>query len=392
VRLLAIAVLALSPCLARQGWGIEKELVVSSDGDSCSQLAETLPSDEAMSQSTATFISLSNSGFVADACTCCDCARQEALEKAVAGSHKGLFYDNDFSYLCDPCYCDWYPGDNLKRRTIGDWITVDGGGQYRIRHHAERNIRGLGLTGNDDDFLLHRTRLYVNAELGSRLRFYGEMWIAFDIHRGGFLYDTIGGRYYGDRNDWLYEFEGGVQFGKNADGSDHSAGFWTVGLGRKFACLPWTPTLWAYYDWASGDNTVGNGYHHFQPLAHKYLGFMDLFGRRNIEDANLLLTMSPHKKLKLLAWYHWFQLQNSNDLPYGVTMQPYAGLTQADAGTGSPELGHELDLTATWQFSPRLAVLFGYSHFWSGDFYSTTTNVPYDGDADFFYTQAHLNF
>ena len=33
----------------------------------------------------------------------------------------------------------------------------------------------LGLTGADDDFLLHRTRLYVNAELGSRVRFYGEM-------------------------------------------------------------------------------------------------------------------------------------------------------------------------------------------------------------------------
>ena len=30
----------------------------------------------------------------------------------------------------------------------------------------EQNIRGLGLTGNDDDFLLQRTRLFVNAKYG----------------------------------------------------------------------------------------------------------------------------------------------------------------------------------------------------------------------------------
>jgi len=434
----------------------------------------------------------------------CGCKEMKALGKAVAGSHKGMFYDNNFDYLCDPCYSDWHLGDNLKRLAIGDLITLDVGGQYRLRSHNERNMRGLGLTGRDDNFLLHRTRLYMNTEIGSRVRVYGEMldavsnhefwaprpieenraelqnlfmdvaaidnyngtltarfgrqelvygnervispldwantrrtfegikllwegqdwdvdgfwvrplrrntvqldppnldremygiystykglpcdelqlyWLALDFHDAGFLYDTFGARLTGDRGPWMYEFEGALQLGRNTDGSSHSAGAFTLGLGRKFENVLWTPTMWLYYDWASGDDTVGNGYHHYQPLAHKYLGFMDLFGRRNIEDINVLLTMQPHEKLKLLFWYHYFQLQNTNDVPYSVTMTPFA------AGTGD-DLGQELDIVATVPFTPRMSVLFGYSHFYTGDFYA-----PGTGDADFFYTQFHVNF
>jgi len=431
-----------------------------------------------------------------------------------AKSHKGMFYDNNFDYLCDPCYGNGYLGDNLKRLGIGDAITVDVGGQYRLRSHHERNMRGLGLTGVDDDFLLHRTRLYVNTEIGSRVRVYAEMldavsnyenfgprpieenrtdlqnlfvdavamdnyngtltarvgrqelvygnqrmvspldwantrrtfdavkllwkgqnwdvdgfrsrplrrdtvqvdppnldremygmystykglpndkldlyWLALDFHDAGFLYDTFGARYSGNRGPWLYEFEGAAQFGQNADGSGHSAGAFTLGVGRKFDCALWNPTLWLYYDWASGDDTVGNGYHHYQPLAHKYLGFMDLFGRRNIEDANVLFTMQPHKKVKLLLWYHILWLANINDVPYNVNMTPFAGLAGGTAG--SRDLGQELDVIANFLIAPRVNLLFGYSHFFAGDFYATTPGVPYNGDADFFYTQFHVNF
>ena len=55
-------------------------------------------------------------------------------------------------------------------------------------------------------------------------------------------------------------------------------------------------------------------------------------------------------------------------------------------------IGHEIDLTATWEFSPRTAILFGYSHFFSGDYYKETPGVPHRGDADFFYTQFTVNF
>jgi len=298
---------------------------------------------------------------------CCSCKKYLALNKAVAGSHKPLFYDNNFAYICDPCYDDWWPGDHFKRRPIGEHITFDIGGQYRARLMNERNIRGLGLTGRDDDFLLHRTRLYVNGEFGKRVRLFAEMidadsnyenfaprpievnrtdmlnlfgdlllyddccgklwgrvgrqelqygaqraisaldwantrrnfegyktfwegrnwnidafytrpifpnarqvdspdydqefmgiystykgresdtfdfyYLVYNNGDANFNFDTVGGRWQGSRNEWLWEFEGAYQYGENSDGSDHAAGFWIAGLGHSFECCPWKPTL-----------------------------------------------------------------------------------------------------------------------------------------------------
>jgi hypothetical protein len=110
-----------------------------------------------------------------EACECPACqAQQTEVAKAVAGAYKPLFYNNDFAYIHDPDYDDWYPGDALKQIPLGDCWLVDIGGQYRARYHGERNHRGLGLTGRDDDFLLHRTRLFANARYSDWLRFYAE--------------------------------------------------------------------------------------------------------------------------------------------------------------------------------------------------------------------------
>jgi hypothetical protein len=455
----------------------------------------------------------------------CDCA---ALAAKAAGAYRGVHYANDFSYLGDPCYDDWHLGERLKRMGVGECWTVDIGGEYRLRYHAEQNMRNsaavtnsLGLTGNDDEFLLHRTRVYLNAEHGRHFRFFGEMldavsefesnalprsieenraemqnlfaevrnvdlgagtiaarlgrqevllaaqrlvspldwantrrtfdgvcltwkgeawdvdglwlrpmrrnaahrtridppnleqqlygvygtykglcrdklelfWLAIDYENvapTGIRYDTLGTRYWGSTNDWLYEFEGGVQLGENADGTDHSAGYVTAGLGRKFPCAAFEPTVWLWYDWASGDDTVGNGFHHYEPLSHKYLGFMDLFGRRNIQDINVQATAALGDKTSLLFWYHYFRLVNQNDVPYNVNMTPFAGLPAGSSA--SKDLGHEFDVVITRTLTPRSSVLLGYSHFFAGDFFATTPGVPYRSDADFYYVQWHVNF
>ena len=88
-------------------------------------------------------------------------------------------------------------------------------------------------------------------------------------------------------------------------------------------------------------------------------------------------------------WYHYFRLENGNDVPYNVNMTPFAGLGPGSAG--SRDLGQEVDFVVTYAMGPRTSVLFGYSHFFAGDFYRTTA-VPYTGNADFFYTQFHVNF
>jgi hypothetical protein len=455
------------------------------------------------------------------ACDCCKkqkpcCACQKAKDKAdaldakVAGAHKGLFYNNDFSYLDDPQYDDWMPGDAFKRMNLNCLATIDVGGQYRMRHHSERNFRGLGLTGVDDDFLLHRTRLYGNAEVGDYFRFYGEMidaesnyenfapraievnrsdvqnlfvdarllenesgslsarvgrqellygeqrtispldwantrrtfegaklfWVGEDwnidafytrpvitdphnfdspdysqefmgvyatlkavedqtvdfyyigYNTPAFKFDTWGTRYFATREQWMFEVEGAAQTG-DFSGLDHLTGATTIGVGRNLDDgFDWSPVLWTYYDYAGGDNTLGNGYHHLFPLSHRYLGFMDLFGRRNIESFNAQLTLQPHERVKLLAWYHYLWLENRNDTPYNVNMTAFnPANTPADS-----ELGHEIDLLMTLTLHPRANLQVGYSHFFAGEYYELTPGVPHRGDADFWYTQAEFNF
>jgi hypothetical protein len=505
-------VLAASDSRGQRPHGLGIEALRSGDM-TLSTLDDAPAPDETYAASTDSNAVAEN--HAAEAAVECDCKKMKAVSKAAASAHAGVFWANNFGYLCDPCYCQPFLGDSLKRNCPNDWIAYDVGGQYRARYHNEHNFRGSGLTGVDDDFLLHRTRLYANVEVGQYFRFFGEMidaesnyenfaprgievnradalnlfgevllydngcgqlwgrygrfellagaqrtispldwantrrtlegglisWLGseWDVHAAWtrpvvvdphnfdsadqsqeitglystykgienetldlyfirysesaaateFDFNTFGLRYQGKRDAWMWEFEGAYQFGEVGSINQEGEAF-TFGLGREFACICWKPTLWAYYDWASGDTQVGgvgNGYHHLIPLAHKYLGFMDLFGRRNIKDANLLLTLNPHEQLKLLAWYHIFALENTGDVPYSVGMAPLV----ATPG-GSADLGQELDLVATWTFNERADVAFGYSHFFAGDFYATNGSVPFTGDADFFYTQFTVNF
>ena len=177
---------------------------------------------------------------------------------------------------------------------------------------------------------------------------------------GDFSLHTLGGRLYGSRGDWLYEVEGGVQFGRQSGlGLDQDAGFATGGIGRKYPKYPWTPTIWFYYDYASGNFPGGdfNRFNQLFPLAHKYFGFIDAVQRSNIESPNVLLTMKPHKKVNFVMWY-WYFLANS---PTDVV--PSIGGTPVQSTTRT-HLGDELDLIAKYAISPRSNILFGYSHFW----------------------------
>ncbi len=441
---------------------------------------------------------------------------KKKLKEKFTGTYKPLYFDNDFSYLCDPLNDNFVIGDRLKNISNAGLVKIDMGGEYRYRYHNESNHRGLGLTGVDDEFNLHRTRIFANAKVGQNFRLYGEFidaesngenfaprlievnradmlnlfvdatlmegsgsdltlrvgrqellygdqrvvspldwantrrtfegaklaWKSDDTSidtfwtnpvrispnsfdspdrdqefmgtyasrkmapgttgdfymlrylngRGAndFEYNTAGTRWNGTFGELLWLTEGAYQFGRNTDGSDHAAGATTVGLGRTMSQAQSKPTLWLYYDWASGDNDLGagNGYHDNFPLGHKYLGFMDLFGRRNIKDINLMFTSSPSQKLKLLAWYHYFSLANSGDSPYNIVGTPFNG----GNAPGSSDLGHEIDLMATWNINARNNVVFGYSHFFSGNYYGTTAGTPFQGDASFYYLQYSVNF
>jgi hypothetical protein len=90
----------------------------------------------------------------------------------------------------------------------------------------------------------------------------------------------------------------------------------------------------------------------------------------------------------LLAWYYYLMLDTRADTPYNVNMTPFAPASPP----ASRDLGHEIDLIATYNINARMDILFGYSHFESGDYYNLTPGLPFRGNADFFYVQYHWNF
>ncbi len=463
---------------------------------------------------------------VAD-CSCCNSSscskKKKAATAKMKGAFKGVFYANDFGYLNDRNYDGpSFIGDSLKGLHDG---RLDIGGELRLRSHNEQNIRGLGLTGADDDFFLTRYRMYADYQINDIFRFYGEYIYAvsggesiasrpieenrgdaqnlfldvnllddgrrkltgrvgrqellysgerlvspldwantrrtFDgarllytqgnlsidgfyvnpvrrdlahvdrwdatnrdvdfygfyaskakTHYGtvdffylglndkivDYTYHTIGKRVYGETGGGLlYDFESGYQFGENSNGSNHSAGYTTTGLGRQLNfCTKygkWSPTVWFWYDWASGEENFADvgrgddGFDHLFPLAHKYLGFMDLFGRRNINDVNVqFITPFLGPKTKLLLWYHYFFLDEKTT-PYNVNMRPFNTV----AAAGDRELGSEIDVLFSVALNPRNTVQFGYSHFFSGKYYRTTAGAK-DIDGNFIYFQYQTRF
>lgn len=230
-------------------------------------------------------------------------------------------------------------------------------------------------------------------------------YLGIDYQVPGASFHTLGSRLAGSRDSVLYEFEGGTQFGKNANGTDHTAGFFTAGLGRKLDInvggSSWKPTVWAWYDYASGEDTFaeagrfGDGFDHLFPLAHKYNGFMDLFGRLNLHDLNAqFITPVMGDRVSLLVWYHYFLLDELTT-PYNVNMTPF----NTTAAAADRELGHEIDVLFNIAINPRNSALLGYSYFNAGDYYDQTSGgtpgtngIPSISDAQFFYAQYQMRF
>lgn len=280
--------------------------------------------------------------------------------------------------------------DGVRAIYQGDAGSIDG---FYTQPVARLPATGGTLEWDNTASELHFYGLYAN-----RMKAIGESnldayYLAFDNDLRGFSYQTLGSRLWGTGDYFSYELEGGVQFGKNIDGSDHGAGFMTAGIGRQLdlAGGKWKPSVWAWYDWASGGKEFRpgeDGFHHLFPLAHKYNGFMDLFGRRNLNDVNFqFITPTPLEKVKLLVWYHYFFLDQATT-PYSVVMTPY----NITAPAGSKDLGSEVDFLATISVDPRTSVLLGYSHFAAGDYYSTTPGAVDIADADFFWAQFQWRF
>ena len=211
------------------------------------------------------------------------------------------------------------------------------------------------------------------------------------LNTGNSLVHTVGTRYIGDTNNFLYELEGMYQFGQRA-GRDISAFAVASGTGYRFAALPMNPQMWLRYDFASGtsnggDRTnTGNTFNQLFPFGHYYMGFLDRVGRQNIHDFNSQVTFHPQQWLTVIAQYHRFYLANKTDALYNA-----GGFASAQDLTGQSgsHVGDEMDLRFNIHVNRHQDVLLGYSKLWAGEYLKATKPGV---SPDLFYVQYSFRF
>lgn len=256
--------------------------------------------------------------------------------------------------------------------------------QRRQRDRADEDIDFYGAYATYKGIPKHGLDLYVLAieDSGNPIN--------PNFKRGDRNIYTLGSRFWGKRSGFDYEAELAGQWGHWA-GDTVQAWSWTVDGGYTFANCACQPRIGAGFDWASGDDNALDGkvqtFDQLFPLGHKYFGFLDLIGRKNVRAVNVNVSAWPvPKKVKARIAYHSFWLNEDTDALYNAG----GGAGRRDlTGTAGEDLGQELDLTVLWKLDEHSTFLLGYSHFWGGEFVQRT---GISEDADLLYVQYLFKF
>lgn len=194
----------------------------------------------------------------------------------------------------------------------------------------------------------------------------------------------VGGKF--GASGFGYDAEAAYQFGE-VGSADIAAYAFAGKIDYAFADVEYKPAVYVGFDYASGDDTAGDGdvetFNQLFPLGHAYFGFMDLVGRQNIMDFSAGFSAKLHDKVTFKADGHFFWLASDSDALYN------AGGGVARSGGVSEEVGQEIDLTIVYKVDTHLTLQGGYSHFFAGDFISDTGASD---DVDWFYFQTQYTF
>ncbi|MFO0929763.1 MAG: alginate export family protein [Gemmataceae bacterium] len=207
--------------------------------------------------------------------------------------------------------------------------------------------------------------------------------------RGVKTVHTWGARSAGIKDNWMWDLEAMVQGGDFSNQSLFAHAI-TTGAGYDFKDAWGTPQLWLYYDYASGDPTPGKGNLHqtFEqlfPFGHYYFGWLDLVGRKNINDFSAYMTVFPTKWMFTQVQVHNFYLDSGRDALYGANG---VALRQDKTGRAGKHVGQELDFIVNFHLSNHSDLLFNYSHMFAGSFLKRTATNSYQAmDPQAFYVQ-----
>lgn len=189
---------------------------------------------------------------------------------------------------------------------------------------------------------------------------------------------------------------------------DHRAYAFHVETGYTIEKSKLLPRFAVEFNQASGDknpsDTSNESFLNLFHTNHKFYGYMDVMGWKNMRNVALTARAKPFayldsslKKSVLRLDYHWFWLQTTQDLWYRANaITTVAAPAPAIRGSLPKDLGQEFDVTWTWSPSPPYEVLVGWSYFWTGDYLPAARavgGIPGRGDnATFGYAQLVVKF
>jgi hypothetical protein len=186
---------------------------------------------------------------------------------------------------------------------------------------------------------------------------------------------TIGGRSAGDRNNLLWDVEGAIQTGSHTAADSALAGMASAGIGRRVSAKT-SPTVWFYYDWASGDSDPSSGrsttFNQLYPFGHYYLGWLDLAGRQNVRDANVHAILYPRPWITLWLQYHHLWLDAAADALYNTG----GNATRRDpTGAAGTRVGGDADVIVNLHIDAQSDVMIALAQSQAGQFLTGTSSA-----------------
>ncbi len=178
---------------------------------------------------------------------------------------------------------------------------------------------------------------------------------------------TVGARLFGrGAGGWDWDFEGAYQFGSFGRASIRA---WTAAsdTGLTLSRLPWSPRIGLKADIASGDrNPQDDTLETFDPLYPKapYFTEAGLVAPANLINLFPSVRVRPAEAVTVELGWDVLWRHRRGDAFY--RLGPFAPLP-GSAGGRSRFVGHQAQLTVTWQASRRIAVRAWYVHFFAGD-------------------------
>ena len=145
-------------------------------------------------------------------------------------------------------------------------------------------------------------------------------------------------------------------------------------LGYTIASLKKKPRLVLEYNYASGDETPGDGkqqtFDQLYPTGHDKQGLADQVGWKNIHDLRTGIEYKVTPKLTVTGFYHSWWLASTRDALYNAAGN---AIVRVASGTAGRHVGQEADFQMTYSLNAVTSIGAGYANIFPGTFLKNAT-------------------